>query len=172
MMHSVHMYGNTMILTGDLLGGAGWNSNTAHTMPMVALDRDPIDTREMQYTPHGYRTVDPGEPAMFYGRPPIIPTGTWVRIAHLVPQDIIAVKNDDGSYSDHLRYIARHAGLIGIAVRSSKEMNAFNGTINTPNGICRQNVSVFCSDAAALLPAGMVRVSTVMAGRTCTYGQP
>ena len=168
-MHSARMNGSTSTSTGGL---AVWHTNATHTRPMVALDPDPFDTRKIQYTPHGHKTVDGGEPAVFYGRLPIIPTGTWVRLAHLLPQDIIAVRNDDGSYSDHLRYIARHAGLIGIAVRSSKEMNAFNGTINTPNGICRQNVSVFCSDAAALLPAGMVRVSTVMAGRTCTYGQP
>ena len=121
---------------------AVWHSNTAHITPMVALDRDPIDTRKIQYTPHGHRTTDMGEPAMFYGRPPIIATGTWVHIAHLLPQDTIAVRNDDGSYSDHLRYTAQYAGLIGMAVRPSKEMDAFDGTINTPNGVCCQNVCI------------------------------
>ena len=67
-----------------------------------------------------------------------------------MPQDIIAVRNDDGSYSDHLRYIAQYAGLVGMAVRPSKEIDAFNGTINTPNGIYPQNVCVVlfgCSGA-------------------------
>ena len=118
---------------------------------MVALDRDPFDTRKIEYTPHGYKIVDGSEPAVFYGRPPMIPTGTWVRIAHLLPQDIIAVRNDDGSYSDHLRYIAQYTGFIGMAVRPSTEINASNGTINTPNGICRQNVCIVlfgCSGTA------------------------
>ena len=61
-----------------------WHTNTTHTGPMVALGRDPFDARKIQHTPHGHTIVDDDEPAVFYGRPPIMPTGTfWAPLSKL-----------------------------------------------------------------------------------------